>query len=136
MYLSDFFKKNRTSNYDALSRVRESNDIAHWIKFFLNAVFKTSVHGKETLNRIFTLKNETDEKIIAMGRKSENARKLITLLYRKPAINVKYIMEQLVLDKRAARSIISTFEKAGVLVEITGFKRNRVFEFKRYIALF
>ncbi|NQU65469.1 MAG: Fic family protein, partial [SAR324 cluster bacterium] len=60
LYLSDFFEKNRSSYYDALSRVRESNDITHWIKFFLNAVVTTANKGKNTFEQILELKNRLD----------------------------------------------------------------------------
>ena len=47
LYLSDFFEKNRASYYDALSRVRESNDMEHWIKFFLNGIAVTAEKAKD-----------------------------------------------------------------------------------------
>ena len=34
LYLSDFFERNRASYYDALMRVRVSNDLIHWVRFF------------------------------------------------------------------------------------------------------
>lgn len=136
LYLSDFFEKNRTAYYDGLSRVRESNDLAHWIKFFLNAVIKTAIHGKETFKNILILKDEIDGKIFSMGRKAENAKRLITLLYKNPVITVNNTIAMLGIDKRAARELIAVFEQTGILKEITGFKRNRIFEFGQYIALF
>ena len=136
LYLSDFFEKNRTAYYDGLSRVRESNDLAHWIKFFLNAVIKTAVHGKETFKNILALKDEIDDKIVSMGRKAENAKRLITLLYKNPVITVNNTIALLGIDKRAARELIAVFEQIGILKENTGFKRNRIFEFGQYIGLF
>lgn len=136
LYLSDFFEKNRTAYYDSLSRVRESNDLAHWIKFFLNAVIKTAIHGKETFKNILILKDEIDGKIVRMGRKAENAKRLITLLYKNPVITVNNTIALLGIDKRAARELITVFEETGILKEITGFKRNRIFEFGQYIELF
>ena len=136
LYLSDFFEKNRTAYYDSLSRVRESNDLAHWIKFFLNAVIKTAIHGKETFKNILMLKDEIDGKIVSMGRKAEKAQKIITLLYKKPVINVNETALHLNITYKAARDLIKAFEKSHILKEVTAFKRNMVFEFKRYIELF
>jgi len=136
LYLSDFFEKNRTAYYDGLSLVRESNDLAHWIKFFLNAVIKTAIHGKETFKNILILKDEIDGKIVSMGRKAEKARKIITLLYKKPVINVNETALHLNITYKAARDLIKDFEKSHILKEVTAFKRNMVFEFKRYIELF
>ena len=136
LYLSDFFEKNRASYYDALSRVRESNDIIHWIKFFLNAIIHTSEKGKATFQGILNLKNKFDHEVFDFGRRAENARKLIIYLYSRPIISVNEAIRVLDVSKRASRELINEFEKRGILHEITGYKRNRMFLFRDYLALF
>jgi len=136
LYLSAFFEKRRASYYDALSRVRESNDMTHWIKFFLNAVLDTATHGKETFKRILELKNNTDQQIIKMVRKAENANQLMQYLFEKPLVNVKAVIKNLDIGKKAGRELIRDFEKSGILSEVTGYKRNRIFVFKSYLDLF
>jgi len=136
LYLSDFFEKHRSSYYDALSVVRESNDLSHWIKFFLNGVYSTAQNGVDTFQKILKLKNQTDGKIIALGRRAENARKLIELLYQQPLISVNATIKQLNLNKRSARELIQEFEHLGILKEITGYKRNRLFLFQEYLDMF
>lgn len=136
LYLSDFFEKNRASYYDALSRVRESNDLVHWIKFFLNAVIKTAEKGKQTFQGILDLKSKYDHEVFEFGRRAENAKILIYHLYSKPIITVNETIKVLGASKRAARELINEFEKREILFEITGFKRNRMFSFKDYLNLF
>ena len=136
LYLSDFLEKNRASYYDAFSRVRESNDLIHWIKFFLNAVITTSVEGKNTFKAILKLKEEFEGKILTLGRKVQNAKNLLHLLYRKPVVNVDDVVEFLDITKRSARDLLKEMIRVGILTEVTGFKRNRVFSFKEYLKLF
>jgi Fic family protein len=136
LYLSDFFEKNRASYYDALQRTRESNDLIHWIKFFLNAVINTAEKGKATFQEILKLKNEIENIIISLGRRVENARNLANVLYRKPILNVNEAEKYLDIDKRTIRDLLNEFLKLGILEEITGFRRNRIFAFKKYIRLF
>jgi Fic family protein len=136
LYLSDYLEKYRPSYYDALSRVRESNDLIHWIKFFLNAVIATSEKGKNTFKDILKLKDEVEHKILIMGRKVQAAQKLLHLLYRKPVINVDDAEEFLDISKRSARDLLKEMISVGILTELTGFKRNRVFSFKEYLKLF
>jgi len=136
LYLSDFFEKNRTSYYDALQRTRESNDLIHWIKFFLKAVIITAEKGKNTFQGILKLKIEIDNIIISLGRRTDNAKNLANLLYRKPILNVNEAEKFFNVDKRTIRDLLSEFVKLGILEEITGFRRNRIFAFKKYIGLF
>ena len=136
LYLSDFFEKNRTSYYDALQRTRESNDLIHWIKFFLQAVIITAEKGKNTFQGILKLKNEIDNIIISLGRRTDNAKNLANLLYRKPILNVNEAEKYFDADKRTIRDLLNEFVKLGILEEITGFRRNRIFAFKKYIGLF
>ncbi len=136
LYLSAFFEKNRSSYYDALSRVRESNDLVHWIKFFLNAVITTAENGKETFHAILKLRNEIDSKIVTLNRKAKTGRQLMFFLYRKPIISANEVAEFLDLTPKSANALIKDLEDINILYEMTGNRRNRVFWFRDYLRLF
>lgn len=136
LYLSDFFERNKGAYYDALTVVRSSNDLIHWIKFFLTAVIETSKKSIETFNGILELKSKMDVFVASLGRKAENGQKLITYLYRQPVIDSKKAMEVLGVSAKTAGSLLKDFEKEGILVEYSGFQRNRSFVFNEYIELF
>jgi hypothetical protein len=91
--LSDHLEKHRGSYYNALTRVRESNDIGHWVRFFLQAVVETAESGKRTFQCILTLRQELDAEILKLGRRTENAQQLILYLYGTPTITVNRTME-------------------------------------------
>ncbi|MEW6558262.1 MAG: Fic family protein [Elusimicrobiota bacterium] len=136
LYLSAFFEKNRASYYDALSRVRASNDLIHWVKFFLNAVIVTAKKGKVTFSSIFALKNEIDGRIINLNRKAPKSRRLMNLLYSKPVITVSDVEQYLAISTPTANEYIKTFTKLNILVEMTGKSRYRHFMFQEYLNLF
>lgn len=136
LYLSDFFEKNRGAYYDALTTVRTSDNLIHWIKFFLNAVIQTALKGQQAFRDILVLRNQTDGKIVSLGRKAENARKLIMHLYQKPVLSGSAITHFLTITPRAANALINDLERLNILKEITGFKRNRVYAFEKYLRLF
>lgn len=136
LYLSDFFERNKGAYYDALTVVRSSNDLVHWIKFFLTAVIETSKKSIETFNGILKLKSRMDIYIASLGRKAENGQKLITYLYKQPVVDSKKTMKILGVSAKTAGSLLKDFEKEGILVEYTGFQRNRSFIFNEYIELF
>lgn len=136
LYLSDFFERNRSSYYDALTRVRESNDLIHWVKFFLSAVIETASKGKETFQSILQLRQEMDTLVLGMGRRAENAQQLLNQLYKRPSTTVQDVSELLGISSTAATNLIKQLQSDGVLREITGYQRNRVYLFERYITLF
>lgn len=137
LYLSDYFEKHRTIYYDNLNTVRIKNDLAQWIKFFLVAVTETSKRGIETFQHILKLKEKIEsEKIVTLGKKITNAKLLMNMLYSNPVINSSYVIERLKVTPATANSLIEDFIKLGILEEITGRKRYRIFSFKEYLNLF
>lgn len=137
LYLSDYFEKHRTIYYDNLNTVRIKNDLAQWIKFFLVAVTETSKRGIETFQHILKLKEKIEsEKIVTLGKKITNAKLLMNMLYSNPVINSSYVIERLKVTPATANSLIEDFIKLGILEEITGGKRYRIFSFKEYLNLF
>lgn len=138
LYLSDYFEKNRPAYYDALSRVRESNDIEHWIKFFLIGVSETAKKGKETLEKIIDLRIKYDVLINGgIGTKKQKlARDLLIALFERPVVTAKDVEKLLNITKPTAHALVTDLEKIGILKEKTGLSRNRIFTLHEYLALF
>ena len=137
LYLSDFFEKKKSLYYDNLTFVRTSDNLAQWIKFFLVAVIETSDKGIQTFKEILRLRDEIEgEKLLSLRNRIQNGKTLVSHLYRKPIINVKEVEKILDVTTKPANRIIQDFVEMGVLQEITGYKRNRLFLFKDYYKLF
>jgi len=136
LYLSDYFERHKGAYYDALTTVRSSNNLLHWVKFFLMAVISTAEKGQETFRNILALKNEVDGQIVSLGRRAENARNLLMHLYQKPVVTANHVSKTLDLAPRATNALIKDMEQIGILKEMTGFKRNRLFIFEKYLHLF
>jgi len=136
LYLSAHLEKYRGAYYDALTRVRESNDIAHWVRFFLQAVVSTAENGKRTFQNILSLRQELEREVVKLGRRAENARRLIMHLYASPRITVNEAMKILNIKYVPANALVCTMVELGILQEVTGYQRNRIFLFRRYIDIF
>ncbi len=136
LYLSDFIEKNKSAYYEALTRVRTDNDLIHWIKFFLEAVIVTANSGVKTFQDILSLKQEMDSLAISFGKKAHNVSKLIEFLYQKPIIAIGDIIEPLGVSKQTASVLVKEFEEKGILKEITGYERNKLFIFDKYLAIY
>lgn len=136
LYLSDFFERNRASYYDALMRVRVSNDLIHWVKFFLSAVIETAGKGKLTFEGILSLRQEMDHLAFSYGKRAENVQALLRHLYRRPAITAGQASVLLDVTHQTASALLNRMAEDKMLREITGYQRNRVFVFDRYLRLF
>lgn len=136
LYLSDFFERHRGAYYDSLTRVRNSNDLGQWVRFFLEAVIETAEKGKTTFAQILKLHTNIESELMNLGKKTDNARKLLMHLYQSPVVSVKQVESILGVKYYSANELIKTLVEINILEETTGYSRNRVFMFKRYIDVF
>jgi Fic family protein len=109
LYLSEYFEKNKGAYYDALTRVRVSNDLGQWIKMFLVAVIATAEKGKLTFQKILALRNRVDQKVMCMGRRAKVGHDLVKVLYRQPLVNVNLVKRELGLSHVATSTLLKSF---------------------------
>lgn len=137
LYLSVFFEKNKSLYYDNLTFVRTKSDMTQWIKYFLIGVYETAEKSANTLSSVLALKEKLELEINqSFGRKSHSASILLQNLLRKPVIHVNEVKKVTDLSYKAANDLVTDFIKAGILKEMTGQQRNRVFVFESYLNLF
>lgn len=92
--------------------------------------------GVKTFQDILSLKQEMDTLAVGFGKKAHNASKLIELLYQRPIISISDIIEPLDVSKQTASVLVKEFEEKGILKEITGYERNKLFAFDRYLTIY
>jgi Fic family protein len=137
LYLSDFFERNSSHYYDNLTAVRTQNNLVQWLTFFLVGVLETAENSTQTFHEIMKLRIEMEEKrIITLGKKVPFAMQLIRYLYTKPIVDAAEVAKVLAVNISTANRLIQDFEKLRILNEKTGFKRNRIFIFEKYLNLF
>lgn len=136
LYLSNFFSKNKGAYYDALTVVRQSNDLRHWLLFFLNGVIETAKSGRETFEKIVKLRVLCDDKVLETGKRAVNAKNLINIMYSNPILSINQIAEHLSMSHQAASSMAKALEELKLLKEVTGYKRNKLYEFIPYLKIF
>lgn len=136
LYLSDFFERHRPQYYDALMRVRVSNDLIHWVRFFLQGVTETATKGRRAFQEILTLRTEVEHALLDLGKRAPNAKLALNLLYRQPVVSAGDLEKALAVSTPTANALIRDFQRLGILTEVTGQLRGRVYEFQRYLKLF
>ncbi|HIP07182.1 MAG TPA: Fic family protein [Mariprofundaceae bacterium] len=138
LYLSDFFERNKTQYIDHLMAVRDGNHIKAWLIFFLYGVRETAQSSIQVFKDVLKLKERLDSEILPhfSTRRQKNAQTLMKKLYKQPMVNIKTVSELLNIPANTASILVNDFVKYGVLEEMTGRPRSRVFMFKEYIMIF
>jgi len=137
LYLSAFFERNKSLYYDNLTRVREKNDLMHWLKYFLTGLDETARQTSNTLSEILKLKERLETALRnSAGRRTHSALALLAHLFKGPVISVKQAKVICDLSTKAANDLVGLFAKQGILKEVSGKTRYRLFVFSPYLDLF
>jgi len=136
LYLSAYIEKHKSAYYDALNRVRETNDLGHWVRFLLTAIRDTGQKGTQTFQAILDLRKEVESKTLSLGKRAKNAQILLNHLYRKPLVTPGEVAEMLNVTHQTASSLIRDFEKLNILKRWEKMGRSQLYTFGRYLALF
>ena len=137
LYLSIFFKEHRQDYYERLQAVRDDGDWEGWLAFFLEGVAKVANEATETARKIVRLREELRNALPPqLGRRAGNGLALLDQLFLHPVVAVKTVETLLHLSQPAALALVDALVDVGVLREASGRRRNRIFEFRHYLALF
>lgn len=137
LYLSHFFKLNKSEYYEHLQRVRDEGDWEDWLKFFLRGVHDVAQEATATAHNIVSLR-ERDRALIAreMSHSAGTATQLLERLYARPVTTVRLVEQRLNLTYRAANTLVAKFVDLGILQEMTQRQRNRRFAYAEYLKMF
>lgn len=138
LYLSDYFERNKTEYVDRLMAVRESNQMRQWLIFFLHGVKETAENSIQVFKDILALKEKIEREVLPhfTTRRQKNAQTLMQYLYRNPIANINMVAVLLDVKPNTASMLVNDFVKHGILSELTGKQRNRIFWFKDYVVAF
>lgn len=137
LYLSHFFKQHRAEYYEHLQIVRDRGDWEGWLDFFLRGVIAVSREATETARRILALREDHRAAVTAgLGRAAANGHRVLEHLYQRPILSVAEVQALTGSTYTAANNLVARLVSLGILVETTGYRRNRVFRYQPYIEIF
>ena len=136
LYISDYIERNKDEYYDCLTRARTNNDIIDWIKFFLEAVIETSKTAKNKFKKVVEFTQEIDNEIVKFPVKTENVKKVVDFLYNEPQVTRNKLVEGTGIKLTTINGIVKVLLSEGIIKEVTGYTRNQIFVFEKYINLF
>ena len=135
LYLSLYLKEHRQQYYELLDMVRREGDWERWLLFFAEAVKTTAAGAVETARALSDLFRTDRERIGSLGRGAGSALRVHHELQRRPLVTVGWLCGATSLTAPTVGKTLEALVKLGVVREVTGRKRGRVFVYSRYLAL-
>jgi Fic family protein len=135
LYLSLYFKMRRQQYYDLLQAVRERGDWETWIEFFLAGVLETATESTETARQLLALFEEDRARIRTLGRSAASMLQVHDLLQRQPIIGIVPSSRKLKVTHPTVMKAIANLQKLGIVNEVTGKRRGRLFAYTRYMNI-
>lgn len=136
LYLSYYFKKNRTEYYDRLMDVRKKGDWENWIKFFLKGVAEVADEATSSASAILKLKEQCTRMLYEKESGNGNYQKLLENLFEQPFVKRTDVAEQLGVSNPTAGNIIDTFCQMGILEDCDPERsRNKMYAFSKYLDI-
>lgn len=137
LYPSLFFKEHRDEYVDRLQAIRDAGDWEGWLAFFLDGVAQVATEATATAVRILELREEDRNRISAgLGGRAANALQVHEALFRQPVVTAKLVESMAHVSQPTASSLVRALTEIGLLTELTGKRRNRVFAYRAYLDLF
>ena len=135
LYLSLYFKQHRDEYYRLLDVVRTEGDWEAWLDFFLEGVETTASGAVQTAQRLLALFREDAERVQAIGRVATSALRVFSVLRERPLVTLNQVQRHTQISFPTAAKGMKTLVTLGIVRELTGQQRNRVFVYDRYLSM-
>jgi len=136
LYLSYFFKANRSSYYEHLNRIRTDGDWESWVTFFLRGIAEVSETATDTAKTILKMRSEHIDLVRkTFPRAAANALKLLDLLFTIPGVTASELAKRIEVSRPTAYSLISKFQRLGILNEHIRSPWGSIFYYDSYLNI-
>ncbi|MHB8385813.1 Fic family protein [Metallibacterium sp.] len=135
LYLSLYFKQHRAEYYRQLDAVRRDGDWEAWVDFFLEGVAQTAAGAVDTAHRLLALFADDAAKARGRGRAAANTLRVFDALRARPIASINDLSRRTTVSYPTVARAIEALAALGIVRELTGRKRDRVFAYDRYLAV-
>jgi Fic family protein len=126
LYLSDFFERHKDEYYELLLGVSQKGDWLAWLKYFLRGVAEQSKKSEETAHKILDLQKKYRRKLQGESA-AATVFQLLDMLFLNPFISLPGVVSNLEVTWPTAKSSVDKLSRLGILKEVSGRKRNRIY---------
>jgi Fic family protein len=135
LYLSLYFKTQRQYYYELLNEVRQRGNWEAWLDFFAEAVIITANQAVDTTRQLADLSKEDRDKINGLGRAALSALQVHRALLERPIATAGWLVKKTTISPATVNKCLNHLESLGIVSELTGQKRNRLYSYTRYIEI-
>lgn len=135
MYLSGYLKQHQAEYYRRLSNIREQGDWEGWVSFFLEGVEVAAAQAERGIVTIASLVAEDRRRLLASPKAGPASYRLFEKLPMMPRFTVERVRQALATTFPTANAAVKVLEDLGIVMEVTGQKKNRSYSYQRYITL-
>jgi len=135
MYLSGYLKHHQAEYYRRLSAIRTDGDWEGWVCFFLEGVAVASVDAERNIVEVASLITADRKRLVASPKAGPISYRLFELLPMMPHFSVEHVRQRLATTFPTASAAVKLLEDLGIVVEITGQKKNRIYRYQAYVNL-
>jgi Fic family protein len=135
LYLSLYLKTHRADYYRLLQEVREYGAWEAWLDFFLMGVADTANQAFDAATRIVELFKDDRERITVQSERAGSALRIHDFFQQNPYLTANQLVQQTGLSAPTVNAALADLERFGIVEEVTGRKRGRVFSYRRYLAI-
>ncbi len=133
LYLSAYFEANRQAYYDHLLAVSQKGAWDEWFLYFLRGVQTQADDSIQRIQRLQSLRDGYRDQFQQI-RSAARLLQVIDWLFAQPIFNILQVSEMLSVTYSAAQRYVTRLEAAGIVTEITGQARNRVYRADEILA--
>lgn len=135
LYPSLFLKQHREVYYELLDRVRATGDWEAWLEFFLDGVRSTAATALDTSQRLERMAADHRAAISGSGRGAGSALRVHEALTEMVLVDVAEVVERTALSVPTAGAALRRLCDLGLVSEVTGQRRNRIFAYDGYLEI-
>jgi len=126
LYLSAFFEAHRLDYYARLLAVSQRDEWESWLLFFLKGISSQSLDSINRIERLGQLRTAYQERL-RVERAARRLLQTMDVLFGRPILNIRQLEAALDVPYRTAQRCVERLEEIGILREVTGHARNRLY---------
>ena len=135
LYLSLYFKRNRSTYYQLLNDTRRTGDWEAWLRFFLEGVRDVAEAAVATARSVSETIRDDRSRIGRLGRRAGSALRVHQSLVERPVGGIAHFARRTGLSEPTVAAVLRILEDLEIVEEVTGRQRGRIYAYERYLAV-